>query len=33
MKSFGNIIYIFSHNPETLEGEIGTFPSPDYENY
>lgn len=33
MKSFGNIIYIFSHNPTTLEGEIGTFPSPDYENY
>lgn len=33
MKSFGGIIYIFSHNPITLEGEIGTFPSPDYTNY
>lgn len=32
MKSYGGIIYIFSHNPNTGYGEIGTFPSPDYEN-
>ena len=33
MKSFNGIIYIFSYNELTNEGEIGTFPSPDYINY
>ena len=30
MKSYNGIIYILSHNPISLEGEIGTFPSPEY---
>lgn len=33
MKSFNGIIYIFSYNESTKQGEIGTFPSPDYLNY
>lgn len=33
MKSFNGIIYIFSYNESTKQGEIGTFPSPDYSNY
>lgn len=32
MKSFNGIVFIFSHNEQTGEGEIGTFPSPDYNN-
>lgn len=33
IKSFNGIIYIFSYNESTKQGEIGTFPSPDYSNY
>jgi hypothetical protein len=28
MKEYNGILYIVSHNPETKESEIGTFPSP-----
>ena len=28
IKEYGGIIYIVSYNPETKEGEIGSFPSP-----
>jgi hypothetical protein len=30
MKSYGNIIYIAAYNKETGEGQIGSFPSPNY---
>jgi len=30
LNSFNGIAYIVSYNPTTLEGEIGTFPSPNY---
>ena len=30
IKEFNNIAYIISVDPDTLSGEIGTFPSPDY---
>ena len=33
VKEFNNIAYIISVNPITEEGEIGTFPSPDYSEY
>lgn len=29
MKEYGGIIYIVAYNPETGEGEIGSFPSPE----
>lgn len=32
LKEFGGILYIFSTNPKTDDCEIGSFPSPDYNN-
>lgn len=31
MKSYGNIIYIAAYNKKTGEGQIGSFPSPNYD--
>ncbi len=31
VREFNNVAYIISVNPDTLEGELGTFPSPDYD--
>lgn len=33
VKEFNNIAYIVSVNPDTGEGELGTFPSPDYSQF
>lgn len=33
VKEFNEVAYIISANPATLEGEIGTFPSPDYTQF
>lgn len=30
MESYGDVLYILSHNPETKVCEIGTYPSPKY---
>ncbi len=33
LKEVNNVVYIISHNESTGEGEIGTFPSPDYSGF
>lgn len=33
VQEFNNIAYIVSVNPNTGEGELGTFPSPDYDQF
>lgn len=33
IKEYGGIIYIASYNPKTNYGEIGSYPSPEYNDY